>query len=147
MNALTGFGFEFLLMANQKSQTSFFGTQNQTSNMLLALFCSLVRVHWAFWFSLLWSEPARKLKAYRNPTTRPLRPTLQTKVFALWMCACSRVFVKARMYACVCVCVRLRVCGCVYARGHKTEISCNWSLRFAFAFWFCCGWIGLTVVM
>jgi len=36
----------------------------------------------------------------------------------------------------------------VFVRGgHKTEISCNWSLRFAFAFWFCCGRIGLTVVM
>jgi len=68
-----------------------------------------------------------------------MRQTLQTKVFPLWVCEC------------ICVCdegTYVWVSACVFVRGgHKTEISCNWSLRFAFAFWFCCGRIGLTVVM
>lgn len=65
-------------------------------------------------------SPQGNWKRIENPTTRPLRPNMANKSF-------SSITVWVR------VCWRVRMHVSVWG-GHKTEISCNWSLRFAFAF-------------
>lgn len=143
---MTAFGIEFLGMQCQKSAAPFFHTRNQISNMLFSLefiFSFLVRIHWAFWFGFRCSEPARKLKAYRKSNHAANAANSPNKSFPFMI-----VFVCVCFWVCVCWATSMHTNVCVCVRGgHKTEISCNWSLRFAFAFWFCCGRIGQTVVM
>lgn len=137
MNALTGFGFEFLLMANQKSQTSFFGTQNQTSNMLYGFF--FVRLFGFiehFGFRCCDLSPQGNWKRIEIQPRGHCGQRCKQK-FSLYECVRVRecLWKHACMHVCVCVCDC--VCVGVSMRGAiKQKLVaigvCALLLRFGF---------------
>lgn len=109
MNALTGFGFEFLLMANQKSQTSFFGTQNQTSNMLLAIFlfaCSDSLSILVF-AAVIWAR--KEIESVSKSNHAAIAANAANKSFR-FMNVCVFESVCESTHVCMCVCVCAIAC-------------------------------------